>query len=335
MDPFLLTVWIVRLLFLALLYLFLFRIVRALLRDLRAAAREPGAELGRLVVVELAERRAGGGHVVRARRDHDARPRRQQRDRRRGPVRLGRARGPDLPRPGLVRRGPRQHERHVRQRRAGRGRRAARVRRRAPDRPGPAPARAAAPRRARRDDAPAAPEPAARSSARSGRGRAGARRGCSLIVAVALVVGSVSLGLTARSPTRRVARPAPRRTRSTCAIYLGLCSAAHLAQVLPAGGRTRSCCRRSAMLGGISLLLMERLPQDLVDAVVASARARARRQSSWSGCSCRSPGHHDARGIVVRSRSLAAPLQVHLGGRRRRAPAARPSSSATTSTASA
>jgi hypothetical protein len=51
MDPFLLTVWIVRLLFLGLLYLFLFRIGRALVGDLRAAAREPGAELGRLVVV--------------------------------------------------------------------------------------------------------------------------------------------------------------------------------------------------------------------------------------------------------------------------------------------
>jgi len=51
MDPFLLTVWIVRLLFLALLYVFLFRIAKALVGDLRAAAREPGAELGRLVVV--------------------------------------------------------------------------------------------------------------------------------------------------------------------------------------------------------------------------------------------------------------------------------------------
>jgi hypothetical protein len=51
MDPFLLTVWLVRLLFLGLLYLFLFRIARALVGDLRAAAREPGAELGRLVVV--------------------------------------------------------------------------------------------------------------------------------------------------------------------------------------------------------------------------------------------------------------------------------------------
>jgi hypothetical protein len=52
MDPFLLTVWVVRLAFLGLLYLFLFRIARALVGDLRAAAREPGAELGRLVVVE-------------------------------------------------------------------------------------------------------------------------------------------------------------------------------------------------------------------------------------------------------------------------------------------
>ncbi len=52
MDAMLIVVWIVRLLFLALLYLFLARVVRALLRDLRAAAREPGASLGRLVVVE-------------------------------------------------------------------------------------------------------------------------------------------------------------------------------------------------------------------------------------------------------------------------------------------
>ena len=43
MDPFLLVIWIIRLLFLALLYLFLARVVGSLLRDLRAAAREPGA----------------------------------------------------------------------------------------------------------------------------------------------------------------------------------------------------------------------------------------------------------------------------------------------------
>jgi len=52
MDGFTLVLWGVRLLFLALLYLFLARVIRALLRDLRAAAREPGDRPGRLVVLE-------------------------------------------------------------------------------------------------------------------------------------------------------------------------------------------------------------------------------------------------------------------------------------------
>jgi hypothetical protein len=51
MDGFVVTIWIVRLVFLALLYLFLFGIARTLLRDLGAAGREPTSELGRLVVV--------------------------------------------------------------------------------------------------------------------------------------------------------------------------------------------------------------------------------------------------------------------------------------------
>ncbi|NJD28833.1 MAG: FHA domain-containing protein [Chloroflexi bacterium] len=51
MDPAVLAIWVLRLLFLALLYLFLWAVARALLRDLRAAAREPATELGRLVVV--------------------------------------------------------------------------------------------------------------------------------------------------------------------------------------------------------------------------------------------------------------------------------------------
>jgi len=51
MDGFTVTIWIARILFLVLLYLFLFGIARALLRDLRAASREPTLELGRLVVV--------------------------------------------------------------------------------------------------------------------------------------------------------------------------------------------------------------------------------------------------------------------------------------------
>jgi hypothetical protein len=49
-DGFILTLWLVRILFLVLLYAFLFAVVRTLLRDLRTASRGP-AELGRLVVI--------------------------------------------------------------------------------------------------------------------------------------------------------------------------------------------------------------------------------------------------------------------------------------------
>ena len=51
MDGYVLTIWLVRILFLLLLYFFLFGVARALIRDLRQAAREPGTEIGRLVVV--------------------------------------------------------------------------------------------------------------------------------------------------------------------------------------------------------------------------------------------------------------------------------------------
>jgi pSer/pThr/pTyr-binding forkhead associated (FHA) protein len=61
MDGFLLVVWILRLLFLALLYVFLYRVVRSLLRDLRSAAREPGTSLGRLVVVASPSGEPGAG----------------------------------------------------------------------------------------------------------------------------------------------------------------------------------------------------------------------------------------------------------------------------------
>ena len=62
MDAVTLSLWLLRILFLAFLYLFLFAVVRVLVRDLRAAAREPEAELGRLVVVAASpggELRAG------------------------------------------------------------------------------------------------------------------------------------------------------------------------------------------------------------------------------------------------------------------------------------
>lgn len=77
------------------------------------------------------------------------------------------------------------------------------------------------------------------------------------IVAAALVAGSVSLAGT----TRRELEP---YDPLGLGIYLGALFAAHVAQVL-AGRRTDELLLPSVgLLGGISLLLMERLPQDLV-----------------------------------------------------------------------
>ena len=51
MDATVLAIWLIRLAFLGLLYAFLWSVSRTLLRDLRAAGREPDTELGRLVVL--------------------------------------------------------------------------------------------------------------------------------------------------------------------------------------------------------------------------------------------------------------------------------------------
>lgn len=78
-----------------------------------------------------------------------------------------------------------------------------------------------------------------------------------LIVGIAVIVGSVTLG-AARTGSIAVFDP------WGLGIYLGTLSLAHVAQVL-AGRRTDQILLPAvAMLGGISLLLMERLPQDLV-----------------------------------------------------------------------
>jgi cell division protein FtsW (lipid II flippase) len=78
-----------------------------------------------------------------------------------------------------------------------------------------------------------------------------------LLVAVALAIGSVSLG-AARTETLGLYDP------WGLGIYLGALLASHVAQVL-AGRRTDQILLPTvAMLGGLSLLLMERLPQELV-----------------------------------------------------------------------
>jgi cell division protein FtsW (lipid II flippase) len=78
-----------------------------------------------------------------------------------------------------------------------------------------------------------------------------------LLVGIAIAIGSVSLNATVNGSLR------PYDLRGIV-IYVGALLVAHLAQVL-AGRRTdQILLPTAAMLGGISLLLMERLPQDLV-----------------------------------------------------------------------
>jgi FHA domain len=62
-DAVTLSLWLLRLVFLLFLYLFLFAVVRVLVRDLRAAAREPEAELGRLLVIASPAGEPAAGHV--------------------------------------------------------------------------------------------------------------------------------------------------------------------------------------------------------------------------------------------------------------------------------
>ena len=77
------------------------------------------------------------------------------------------------------------------------------------------------------------------------------------LVALALATGSLSLGLTLNGTFGLYDAQA-------LAIYLGALLVAHLAQVL-AGRRTDQFLFPAvALLGGLSLLLMQRLPQDLV-----------------------------------------------------------------------
>ena len=60
MDPLTVALWAIRLAFLGALYLFLSLVVRALLRDILAASRDPAGALGRLVVIASTSLPAAG-----------------------------------------------------------------------------------------------------------------------------------------------------------------------------------------------------------------------------------------------------------------------------------
>jgi cell division protein FtsW (lipid II flippase) len=104
--------------------------------------------------------------------------------------------------------------------------------------------------------------------------------GLLVLVGLALVVGSVSLGATRRLAEANLAgQPtvpnllAPADS-GQLGVYLGLLLAAHIALVL-AGRRTDQILLPTVgLLGGIGLLLMERLPQDLAGSLGGLARTQ-------------------------------------------------------------
>ena len=106
------------------------------------------------------------------------------------------------------------------------------------------------------------------------------------LVAVTLVVGSMSLGAALRGRPEDgtgLFEPATWAPYDpvALAIYLGALFVAHLAQVL-AGRRTDQVLLPAVgLLGGISLLLMERLPQDLVGSGFFGAEGLGQVQLVW------------------------------------------------------
>jgi len=107
-----------------------------------------------------------------------------------------------------------------------------------------------------------------------------------VLVAIVLVVGSASLGATVRGrPDEGADLFDPSvwlpLDVTALAIYLGALFAAHAAQVL-AGRRTDQVLLPAVgMLGGISLLLMQRLPQDLVGSGFFGAEGLGQVQLVW------------------------------------------------------
>jgi cell division protein FtsW (lipid II flippase) len=114
------------------------------------------------------------------------------------------------------------------------------------------------------------------------------------LVAVALAIGSLSLGATVNRSFRLFDAP-------DLLIYLAALLAAHVAQVL-AGRRTDQVLLPAvAMLGGVSLLLMQRLPQDLVtQTFFGTTLGLAQVQLVWLLCAL---AVATTLGIVVRSDS--------------------------------
>jgi cell division protein FtsW (lipid II flippase) len=84
------------------------------------------------------------------------------------------------------------------------------------------------------------------------------------LVALAVVVGSLSLALTSQVADPGEAHGLSLANPVHVAVYLGLLALCHLTLILSGRRVDEILLPTAAMLGGISLLLMERLPQDQV-----------------------------------------------------------------------
>ncbi len=93
-----------------------------------------------------------------------------------------------------------------------------------------------------------------------------------LIVAAALVVGSVSLALTSQIADPGESHGLNLANPLHVVVYLGLLAICHLVLVLSGRRMDEILLPTAGMLGGISLLLMERLPQEQVVQTVGSWR---------------------------------------------------------------
>src|SRR5262245_35178778 len=84
------------------------------------------------------------------------------------------------------------------------------------------------------------------------------------IVALTILVGSISLGLTRQEPELGISNDFSPAEPFHLLVYLGVLFGVHLAQALTCRRTDQLRLPAVGLLGGISLLLMERLPQDLV-----------------------------------------------------------------------
>ena len=104
------------------------------------------------------------------------------------------------------------------------------------------------------------------------------------IAALAILVGSISLGLARQEPELGIQNGFSFAEPLHLLIYLGVLFGVHAAQVLTGRRTDQVLLPAVALLGGISLLLMERLPQPSARAREGTMFTSAANTASTSAC---------------------------------------------------